>query len=161
MNVCFPFLTGSFSKSYLYSKWSKKETYNFVTFICSGIESGREWMPLLFHPRNVFPIWKHQWRLPTRQLHRRKWGSFRHTPKWGPFHPGLHSLAKKLGFNQVFTQFHTGAKPNFLSRNCQEFDVWKMWILWKMRLWKCEFCRKYVWKMWNWSIMRFHKCEFC
>ena len=31
---------------------------------------------------------------------------------------------------------HTGAKTNFLSRNYQKFDVWKMWILWKMRLWE-------------------------
>ena len=39
---------------------------------------------------------------------------------------------------------HTEAKINFLSRNYQEFDVWKMWSLWKMRLWKCEFCVKRV-----------------
>ena len=34
---------------------------------------------------------------------------------------------------------HTGAITNFLSRNSLEFDVWKMWIVWKNRLWKCEF----------------------
>ena len=67
---------------------------------------------------------------------------------------------------------HTRAKTNFLSRNYQEFDVWKMWILWKMRFWKCEFCEKWdfenvnfvknvllklwiLWKMW------FSECEFC
>ena len=38
--------------------------------------------------------------------------------------------------------FHTRAKINFLSRNYQEFGVWKMWILWKMRFWNCEFCEK-------------------
>ena len=34
-----------------------------------------------------------------------------------------------------------GAKNNFLSRNYQEFDASNMWILWKMRLGKCEFCK--------------------
>ena len=38
---------------------------------------------------------------------------------------------------------HTGAKINFLSRNYQEFDVWKMWILWKMTFWNCEFSEKW------------------
>ena len=47
-----------------------------------------------------------------------------------------------------------GAKTTFLSGNSLEIDVWKtwilwkirhlkMWILWKMRLWKCEFCEKW------------------
>ena len=36
----------------------------------------------------------------------------------------------------------TGEKNNFLSKNYQEFDVRKMWILWKMRLWKCEYYEK-------------------
>ena len=69
---------------------------------------------------------------------------------------------------------HTGAKAkaNFLSRNYQEFAVWKMWILWKMRLWDCEFCEKWdieimnfeknetlkMWILWN---TRLQKCEFC
>ena len=57
-----------------------------------------------------------------------------------------------------------------------------MWILWKMRLWKCEFCEKWdfenmnfvknetlkmwilwkmrLWKLWILSKMRFSKCEF-
>ena len=51
---------------------------------------------------------------------------------------------------------HTGAKINFLSRSYQEFDVWKMWILWKMRLWKFWI----LWKIGLWK-MRFWKCEFC
>ena len=38
------------------------------------------------------------------------------------------------------THFFT---TNFLFRNYQEFDVWKMFILWKMRVWKCEFCGKW------------------
>ena len=33
----------------------------------------------------------------------------------------------------------------------QEFDVWKMWFFWKMRLEKCEFEEK----------KRLWKCEFC
>ena len=55
---------------------------------------------------------------------------------------------------------HTGAKANFLSRNYQEFDVWK-----------CEFCEKWDFeivnfvknetsKLWILSKMRFSKCDF-
>ena len=44
---------------------------------------------------------------------------------------------------------HTG---NFLSRNYWEFDAWKLWILWKMRLWNCEFCQK-----WDFEIVNFVK----
>ena len=36
-----------------------------------------------------------------------------------------------------------GQKTNFLFRNYQEFDAWKMWILWKMRLWNREFCENW------------------
>ena len=46
-----------------------------------------------------------------------------------------------------------------------------MWILWKMRFWKCEFCEKWDFenvnfvknktlKMWILCKMRFSKCEF-
>jgi len=49
---------------------------------------------------------------------------------------------------------HTGAKTNFLSRNYQEFEVWKMWILWKMIFWNCEFCEK-----WYFEIVNFVKYE--
>ena len=38
---------------------------------------------------------------------------------------------------------HTGAKTSFLSRNYQEFDVCKIGILWKMRLWKSDFCENW------------------
>ena len=38
---------------------------------------------------------------------------------------------------------HWSKKTNFLSRNYQGFDVWKMQILWKMKLWICEFCEKW------------------
>ena len=77
---------------------------------------------------------------------------------------------------------HTGAKNNFLSRNYPEYDVWKMWILWKIGLWKCEFCEKWdfenvnlvkneilkilnfvkneILKMWILWKMRRSKCEF-
>ena len=44
---------------------------------------------------------------------------------------------------------HTGSKTNFLSRNSclrnvnfVKYEILKMWFLWKMRLWKCEFCQK-------------------
>ena len=47
---------------------------------------------------------------------------------------------------------HDGAKSNFLSRNYQ--DVWKMWILWNMRFWKCEFYDK-----WDFENMNFVKSE--
>ena len=52
---------------------------------------------------------------------------------------------------------HIGAKTFlFLSRNYQEFDVWKMWILWKMGFWNCEFCEK-----WDFEIVNFfEKCDF-
>ena len=51
----------------------------------------------------------------------------------------LHTVWISLNKNLIL---HTGAKSNFLSRNYQEFNVWKMWILWKIRLWNCEFCEK-------------------
>ena len=57
--------------------------------------------------------------------------------------------------------FHTGAKIHILSRNHQEFDAWKMWILWKMRLWKCEFVKIETLKMWILWKLRLWKCEFC
>ena len=47
------------------------------------------------------------------------------------------------GSKNTKTAIHTGAKPNFISRNYQEFDTWKMWIWGKMRLWKCEFDEKW------------------
>ena len=52
-------------------------------------------------------------------------------------------------------------KTNILSRNYQEFDVWKMWMLWKMRFWKCNFFLKNeTLKMWILWKMRLWKCEF-
>ena len=36
-----------------------------------------------------------------------------------------------------------------------------MWILWKMRFWKCEFCENVNFgKMWILGKVRFSKCEF-
>ena len=67
---------------------------------------------------------------------------------------------------------HTGAKTNILSRNYQEFYVWKMWILWKMIFSKSEFCEKWefenvdfvkneIFQRWIlWKII-FSKSEFC
>ena len=71
---------------------------------------------------------------------------------------------------------HTEAKPNFISRNYSEFDVckmWifvknenlKMWVLWKLRIWKCEFCEKWDFevvnfvKKWEFEIVNFDKNE--
>ena len=50
-------------------------------------------------------------------------------------------FSEKWGF-----EIHTGAKTNFLSRNYQEFDVWKKWVLWKMRFWNCEIGEKWDFK---------------
>jgi len=83
----------------------------------------------------------------------------RHTPFF--HHPGhfLHDEMTHWGKNQLFIQ-----KFPWL-------DVSKMWILWKMRLWKCEFCENWdfeivnlvkndIVKLWIWWKMRFWKCEF-
>ena len=53
---------------------------------------------------------------------------------------------------QNVSENHTGAKPHFLSKNSLEFDALEMWILWKMRIWKCEFCEK-----WDFEIVIFVK----
>ena len=50
--------------------------------------------------------------------------------------------------------YHTGAKTHFLSRKSPDFDVSKMWILWKMRFRKCEFC-----KIWDFTNVNFVKSE--
>ena len=55
--------------------------------------------------------------------------------------------------------------------NCVTNGIFKMWIWWKMRLWKCEFCEKWdfenvnfviikISKMWILWKMRFWQCEF-
>ena len=51
---------------------------------------------------------------------------------------------------------HTGAKPHFLSRNSLDFDISKMWILWKMRFQKGEFCKNWDFQYGNFWI----KCGF-
>ena len=38
---------------------------------------------------------------------------------------------------------HTGVKTHFISRNSLDFDISKMWILWKLRFQKGEFCEKW------------------
>ena len=63
----------------------------------------------------------------------------------------LRIMGSKLGASLLHSTLSYWGKNNFLSRNYQEFNVWKMWILWKMRFWNCEFC-----KTWD-----FKKCEFC
>ena len=60
-----------------------------------------------------------------------------------------------------------------MSEKCEfsEKEALKMWIFWKMRFWKREFCKKWdfvnvnfvkndIWKMWILWKMRFGKCEF-
>ena len=55
--------------------------------------------------------------------------------------------------------------------NFVENEILIMWILWKMRFWKCEFCEKWdfdnvnfvkseILKMWIWWKVTFSKCEF-
>ena len=75
-----------------------------------------------------------------------------------------------------------GQNPTFHPKIPWNYNVWKLWFLWKMRFWKCEFCVKWdfeivifvkneilkLWfkkkptilKMWILSKMRFSKCEF-
>ena len=71
-------------------------------------------------------------------------------------------LPTRTVFLKLFKIDHTGSKTNFLARNYQEFDAWKMWIVRKMRFWNCEFCEK-----WNFKNVNFvknetlKKCEFC
>ena len=69
-------------------------------------------------------------------------------------------------------QENTGTKTNILSRNNQEFDVWKCEFCGKMRLWKWEFCEKgdfenvifvenEILKLWILWKMRLRNCDFC
>ena len=62
--------------------------------------------------------------------------------------------ANKKATKDTKWKAHTGAKTNFLSRNYEEFDVGKMWILWKMRLWNCEF-----FEIWDFENVNFVKNE--
>ena len=100
-------------------------------------------------------------------------------PLWNIQMPCLFCLSKiharpdvECNINHLTYLKHTGAKANFLFRNYQEFDVWKMWFLWKMRFWNCEFCQKWdfeivnfveneILKLWILSKMRLWNCEFC
>ena len=36
-----------------------------------------------------------------------------------------------------------------------------MWVLWKIRIWKCEFCEKWEFENMNFGKMTLWKCEFC
>ena len=65
----------------------------------------------------------------------------------------LRIMGSKLGASLLHTLSYWG-KNNFLSRNYQEFNVWRIWILWKMRLWNCEFCEK-----WDFENVNFMKNE--
>ena len=44
----------------------------------------------------------------------------------------LEALHQNSNINKMGYFQHTGAKPTFLSRNSFDFDVWKIWILWKL-----------------------------
>ena len=73
-----------------------------------------------------------------------EWQGLRRAWSWFRFRTYWESQVQKISthllesapsrYQYLVFDLHTGAKPNFLSRNYQEFDVWKMWILWKMRL---------------------------
>ena len=65
-----------------------------------------------------------------------------------------HRFAGQGAISKRVRKAHTGAKTNFLSRNSSEFDVWKMRILWKTRLWNCEFSEK-----WGFENVNFVKNE--
>ena len=56
-------------------------------------------------------------------------------------------------FSMQKRNFYTlGQKTTFYLEitNTKNFHVWKMWILWKLRLWKCELCEK-----WNFENVNF------
>ena len=62
--------------------------------------------------------------------------------------------------------------PNFLSRKFHRIWCLKMWILWKMRLWNCEFCKNWDFQdvnFWiNWGFvpqcvigyLKLHHCNY-
>ena len=52
-------------------------------------------------------------------------------------------VLKVRNFSKIMFHTSTSAKTNFLYRNSLDFDVSKMWILWKMRFQKCEFCENW------------------
>ena len=93
---------------------------------------------------NVFPLWR----------------------DFNPTHPRKWRVKSGVLFkNSDIT--HWGKNQLFI----QKFDLWKMWILWKMRLWNCGFCEKWVFekvnfvkneilKLWILWKMTFSKCEF-
>ena len=71
-------------------------------------------------------------------------------------------IVKKWDFSTL------GQKSTFYP----EIDALKIWILWKMRLWNCEFCEKWDFenvlfvnnetlKMWILWKMKLWICEFC
>ena len=56
----------------------------------------------------------------------------------------------------VIVAFNTGTKTHFLSRNSLDFGISKMWILWKLRFLKGEFCENWDFQYVNFWI----KCGF-
>ena len=75
----------------------------------------------------------------------KNWRLF-HTDYWG----------KKQHFIQKFPRIWCLKNVNFVKN-----ETLKMWILSRMRLWKCEFCQKMRhWKCEFCQKMRFLKCEF-
>ena len=84
--------------------------------------------------------------------------------------------------SHFLSEKHTVAKDQFLSKKSMEFDfvncafwgktgcismnfvkieIFKMWILRKMRFQKCEFCRNWDFQNVNFVKMRLQKCQFC
>ena len=142
MNVCFPFLTGSFSKTSIAN--GQKRNIQFCNF---HLQWNWKWKGV-----DATPISSSE-RIPNMEASmaasdtstaQKKMRFFPSYPQVGAFPPWLTFPRKKARIQSgTQTRFHTGSKPNFLSKNCQEFEVWKMWILWKMRLLKCEFCKNW------------------
>ena len=69
--------------------------------------------------------------------------------------------------------FYPEITMNLMFEKCEfvKNKALKVWILWKMRLWNCEFCQKWdfeivnfvkndILKLWNLSKMIVSKCEF-
>ena len=94
-----------------------------------------------------------------------------------PIDTGRRLYVRVSTHTQYYThKMHTGAKKTTfypeIPKNLVKNEVLKMWILTKMRFWKCEFCQKWgfenvnfvkneILKMWILWKMRLWKCEFC
>ena len=70
----------------------------------------------------------------------------------------LHHIFLQMALKKSLTLSHTEAKINFLSRNYQEFDVWKMWILCKWYFRNVNFVKNDISEVRILWIMWFQKC---